>query len=86
MESFIKKNDIGIPFNCCVVANFNYSGEDYVIYTDFVNDADGGLRLFSAKKMNGSIFDIDETLSGTIISLFKKEESTMVRNKLEMIK
>lgn len=74
MGKIIRKNEIGINYECSVVGYVNYNNEIHVIYTDFVNDTHGNLRLFVGKFKNKKLIGIDKNIEKKIIEEFKKME------------
>lgn len=85
MSNFKRKNELGIEFDCQIVAYTSYEGEEYIIYTDFLNDENGELRLFCAKKVEKRVVKISEELSRYLIDKFKKDEEKIYKESLVMI-
>lgn len=86
MGKIIRKNEIGINYECSVVANAIYNNETYVIYTDFVNDTYGNLRLFVAKLKNKKLISVDKNIEKKIIEEFKKLEIGALKKLSEVLK
>ena len=86
MMKIIKKNEIGIDYECFVVGNIIHNDEVYVIYTDFVNDINGDLRLFVVKLINDKLIDIDKSLEKKILDEYKKVEINFIKKISEEIK
>lgn len=73
MESFIKKNELGIKCEYYILARYKKDSE-YIIYTDFVTDDKDDLRLFVGKKNESKIEDVELDLEKAIINEFKITE------------
>ena len=70
MNSFYKKNDIGVLIEYTIVGTYLEDDIKYTIYTDFVEDKASmvGLRLFVAKyNDNNELVDVDEAKKQEII-------------------
>jgi hypothetical protein len=69
MESFYKKNEIGVSIEYTVVGYYKDEGIKYVIYTDFVEDKESptAIRLFVSKYENGQMVDVDKEKRDKII-------------------
>ena len=70
MNSFYKKNDIGVLIEYTIVGTYLEDNIKYTIYTDFVEDKASmvGLRLFVAKyNDNNELVDVDEAKKQEII-------------------
>ena len=71
MESFYKKNDLGVSIEYSIVSYYEEEENKYVIYTDFVeSDSDMGVRLFVSKVTDDSLVDIPKEEEDRIIQLF----------------
>ncbi len=75
MKTFYKKNDIGVDIEYTVVGTYKDGDEEYVIYTDFVDDdqKEVGLRLFVGKQVNDNVERIDPSKENEILSELEKE-------------
>ncbi len=75
MKTFYKKNDIGVNIEYTVVGSYKDGEEEYVIYTDFVEDdkREAGLRLFVGKTVDGDVEKIDSVKENEILSELEKE-------------
>ena len=75
MKTFYKKNDIGVDIEYTVVGTYKDGDEEYVIYTDFVEDnqKEVGLRLFVGKQVNDNVERIDPSKENEILSELEKE-------------
>ena len=70
MNSFYKKNDIGVFIEYTIVGTYLEDDIKYTIYTDFVEDKASmiGLRLFVAKyNDNNELVDVDAEKKQEII-------------------
>ena len=70
MNSFYKKNDIGVLIEYTIVGTYLEDDIKYTIYTDFVEDKASmiGLRLFVAKyNDNNELVDVDAEKKQEII-------------------
>lgn len=85
MASFIRKNELGIEFECHIVAYTKYGDEDYIIYTDFLSDENGLPRLLSAKRVGNDVYKIDEKLSKQLVDSFKKDKEKIYNESLVMV-
>ena len=74
MNSFTRKNDIGVSIEYTIVGTYKEDNNKYMIYTDFVDDASSpsGIRLFVAKKVNNELVDVDPEKKKEIISKLHK--------------
>lgn len=86
MDNFKMKNELGIEFEYTVVAHKTIKDEKYIIYTDFVLDKQGDLRLFAGKIENGKVVRINSELERYIISDFEDLKENYVESALEGIK
>lgn len=71
MNSFYKKNDIGVLIEYTTVGTYNEDGVEYTIYTDFADDEDdlANIRLYVAKKdENNELIEVDETKKHEIMN------------------
>ena len=70
MESFYRKNDIGVSIEYTIVGYYDEDATKYVIFTDFVEDEDSptAIRLYVGTNVNGQIVDVDESKRNEIIS------------------
>ena len=59
MESFFKKNDIGVSIEYTIVGYYAEDGTKYVIYTDFLEDKNSPtkIKLYVGYFVNGRIVD-----------------------------
>jgi septal ring factor EnvC (AmiA/AmiB activator) len=75
MKTFYKKNDIGVDIEYSVVGSYKDGEEEYVIYTDFVEDEqkEAGLKLYVGKIVNEDVERIDSTKESEILSELEKE-------------
>ena len=75
MKTFYKKNNIGVDIEYTVVGTYKDGEEEYVIYTDFVEDnqKEVGLRLFVGKQVNDNVERIDPSKENEILSELEKE-------------
>ena len=69
MESFFKKNDIGVSIEYTIVGYYQDEETKYVIYTDFVEDKDSptAIRLFVSKLENEQMVEVDKEIRDKII-------------------
>ena len=80
MEIFKKKNDLGIEFECGIIATTNIDGIEYTVYTDFTEIVPDELKL-SVGRMNGKkIEDIDEALERKIIDDLLDSQEEYIKN------
>jgi len=79
MNKFYKINKLGIVYDCYVVAETNYDGVNYAIYTDFINDKNGDIRLMAARIINGNFVDISFEESNRIVEEFEKEKEKFLK-------
>lgn len=69
METFYRKNDIGVSIEYTVVGYYQDEGIKYVIYTDFVDDKESptAIRLFVSKFENGQMVEVEKEKRDKII-------------------
>ena len=73
MESFYKKNDLGVSIEYTIVSYYEEEPNNYVIYTDFVeSDNDMGVRLFVSQVTDDELIDISVEEQERIKQLFLK--------------
>ena len=50
METFYRKNDIGVNIEYTILGRYNDHNEKYILYTDFVEDPSSvsGIRIYVA--------------------------------------
>ena len=73
MESFYKKNDLGVSIEYTIVSYYEEEPNNYVIYTDFVeSDNDMGIRLFVSQVTDDELIDISVEEQERIKQLFLK--------------
>ncbi len=73
MESFYKKNDLGVSIEYTIVSYYEEEPNNYVIYTDFVeSDNDMGVRLFVSQVTDDELIDISAEEQERIKQLFLK--------------
>ena len=75
METFIRKNDLGIDIEYTVIGEYKDGKNDYVIYTDFVTDNGNkvGIRLFVDQEIGEQLVRLDEVTEKKIITQFNKD-------------
>ena len=75
MKTFYKKNDIGVDIEYSVVGSYKDGEDEYVIYTDFVEDEqrEAGLRLYVGRLVNGNVENINSVKENEILSELEKE-------------
>jgi hypothetical protein len=75
IKTFYKKNDIGVDIEYSVVGSYKDGEDEYVIYTDFVEDEqrEAGLRLYVGRLVNGNVENINSVKENEILSELEKE-------------
>ena len=81
MENFYKKNELGVLIEYTLVGRYEEDDNNYIIYTDFVEDINSptGLRLFVSLEKDGELINIDHNKENEILnkmfqSLMEKTE------------
>ncbi len=74
METFKRKNDIGVNIEYTVIGYLKEKNT-YMIYTDFTTDTNNklGIRLYVDKEVNGKYEPVSEEETKNIITAFNKE-------------
>ncbi len=69
MESFFKKNDIGVSIEYTIVGYYQDEGIKYAIYTDFFEDKESptAIRLFVSRFENGKMIEVEKDIRDKII-------------------
>ncbi len=78
METFTRKNDIGVDIEYTVIGQYKDRGNIYYIYTDFVTD-DGnklGIRLFADIEKDKQLKRLERDQEKEIILKFSKDVLT----------
>lgn len=75
METFYKKNDIGVSIEYTIVGRYSEDNTNYIIYTNFVDDNDSPtqLKLFASILDNGRMIDVDYDKRNEIIDKMFQE-------------
>ncbi len=74
METFKRKNDIGVEIEYTILGQLNDNNKTYYIYTDFVpDDNDVGMRLYVDLKDNTGLIRLPKEEEKEIIKKFNKE-------------
>ena len=74
IETFKRKNDIGVDIEYTVIGKYKDNGNMYYIYTDFVSDDNKvGIRLFADIQRDGKLERLEKDKEKEIILNFNKE-------------
>lgn len=78
MDTFYRKNDIGVTIEYTILAKYKSEEKDYIIYTDFVSDKKDGVRLF-VDLVNGDKYEpLSDTGRDRILEMFRKETKNLL--------
>lgn len=74
METFKRKNDIGVAIEYTIIGRYNDNGNTYCLYTDFVPDNNKvGIRLFVDIEKDNKLERLPKDKENEIIIKFNKE-------------
>ena len=83
---FYQIDDLGFKKEYDVITEFSYKNEDYVIYTDMVNDKETGeFRILVGKEIDNKINRVERELEEEIIRVFKQEEKELMEQLRERL-
>ena len=82
MESFYRKNDIGVNIEYTIVGYLKEGNNNYMIYTDFTTDTNNklGIKLYVDKEVQGRFIPVSSSESKNIIIAFNKEVTSYKGN------
>ncbi len=81
METFKRKNDIGVDIEYSIIGRYQDNGNIYCIYTDFVSaDNKVGIRLFADIEKNNKLERLPKDKEKEIILKFNK---TIMNSKIK---
>ncbi len=76
MDTFLRKNDIGVTIEYNIIGEYVYNEKKYRIFTDFVTDKSNklGIRLLVDEEVKGDFIPVhDKELIKKIIRQFNKD-------------
>ena len=76
MDTFYRKNDIGVSIEYNIIGEYIYNEKKYRIYTDFVTDESNklGIRLLVDEEVQNDFIPVlDKELVKKIIKQFNKD-------------
>lgn len=77
-------NSMGLIEQYSIIAYTMYDNEKYIIYTDFINDKNGNIRLFASKVDYNKLIRPNKNIEKEILDDFKKEEKEILKKGLEL--
>ena len=77
-------NSMGLIEQYSIIAYTMYDNEKYIIYTDFINDKNGNIRLFASKVDYNKLTRPNKNIEKEILDDFKKEEKEILKKGLEL--
>lgn len=73
METFFKRNDIGVNIEYTVVARYKNEDKEYLIYTDFVDDDEYVFRLYVDMVNGDKRIPLSDDAKIKILEKFREE-------------